>query len=190
MRSNTKEQILDVADELVATRGFDNLSYADIAHRLGIRTASVHHHFPRKQDLGLAFIRRLRDRLRRELHEIGSSSLGALEQLDRFFATGRRALESHLGATCPMASLLADYTLISEEMRRELAMATRMELGFVARRLRDGREAGELELTGAPDAAALLIIAAYRGALLYARSQGIEIFDTTVEQLRAGLAPA
>ena len=42
----TADRILDIAERLVQTRGFNRFSYADIAAELGITTASVHYHFP------------------------------------------------------------------------------------------------------------------------------------------------
>ncbi|MDP2026901.1 TetR/AcrR family transcriptional regulator [Sulfuriferula sp.] len=41
---------------MVQRRGFNDFSYADIANEVGIRKASLHHHFPTKTDLGLALI--------------------------------------------------------------------------------------------------------------------------------------
>ena len=56
--SRTSERILDIAERLVQTRGFNNFSYADIASELGITTASLHYHFPGKAELGQALITR------------------------------------------------------------------------------------------------------------------------------------
>ena len=49
-----KTEILDVAEELLLSRGYCAFSYQDIADRLGIRKASLHHHFATKEDLGVA----------------------------------------------------------------------------------------------------------------------------------------
>ena len=51
---NRKNQILEIATELVQTRGYSAFSYQDLSDRLGITKASIHHHFPAKQDLGKA----------------------------------------------------------------------------------------------------------------------------------------
>lgn len=55
---DTRHLILDVAEELLLTRGYVAFSYQDIAARIGIRKASIHYHFPSKADLGLAIIER------------------------------------------------------------------------------------------------------------------------------------
>src|SRR5258706_9278478 len=57
-RSDTAEQILDLAGLLIKTRGYSAFSYQDIADSLGIRKASIHYHFPSKADLGIAVVDR------------------------------------------------------------------------------------------------------------------------------------
>jgi len=61
-RSETAEQILDLAETLIQTRGYSAFSYQDIAEALGIRKASIHYHFPSKTDLGVAVIDRYIER--------------------------------------------------------------------------------------------------------------------------------
>jgi TetR/AcrR family transcriptional repressor of nem operon len=42
--------------------GYHTVSFRDLAADVGIRSASVHHHFPQKADLGLALVERYRNR--------------------------------------------------------------------------------------------------------------------------------
>ncbi len=51
---HTSQQILDIAQRLVQTRGFNDFSYADIASALNISKASLHYHFASKAKLGVA----------------------------------------------------------------------------------------------------------------------------------------
>lgn len=48
---NTKEQILEIATRLIQEKGDLGWSYADIADEVGIKKASIHYHFPSKEDL-------------------------------------------------------------------------------------------------------------------------------------------
>src|SRR5208282_4598313 len=50
--------ILNVAERLAQTRGYNGFSYADIAEELGVTKASLHYHFPSKAELGRALITR------------------------------------------------------------------------------------------------------------------------------------
>ncbi|MBL4685268.1 MAG: TetR/AcrR family transcriptional regulator [Nannocystaceae bacterium] len=54
-----REQILDAAEGLFADGGFHGTSVRDIAGRLGIPTASLLHHFPRKASLYGAVLERI-----------------------------------------------------------------------------------------------------------------------------------
>ena len=49
--SDTREKILDVAEEFVQTVGLNAMSYKHISDAVGIRKASIHHHFPKKENL-------------------------------------------------------------------------------------------------------------------------------------------
>ena len=64
-QAGTAERILDIAERLVQTKGFNNFSYADIAAELGITKASLHYHFPGKAELGQALIARYGRAIRR-----------------------------------------------------------------------------------------------------------------------------
>jgi TetR/AcrR family transcriptional repressor of nem operon len=44
--SSTAAQIVASARSLLATRGYNGFSYADVAEAVGISKPSIHHHFP------------------------------------------------------------------------------------------------------------------------------------------------
>src|SRR4051812_42752897 len=56
--ADTKEQIMTVARLTVQAHGYSGLSFRELAKEIGIKSASVHHHFPTKADLGAAVARR------------------------------------------------------------------------------------------------------------------------------------
>src|ERR1700733_2743383 len=80
--AHTSERILDIAERLVQTRGFNNFSYADIASELGITTASLHYHFPGKAELGLALITRYGERFSHALSQIEQGQPNARAKLE------------------------------------------------------------------------------------------------------------
>ena len=81
---STKDQILHSAQALAQTRGFNAFSYADIADELGIRKASIHHHFPSKLDLEYELLTRYRSEFVEELSSIKSNASDSSEQLQRY----------------------------------------------------------------------------------------------------------
>ena len=54
---DTRAELLTQAELLIRTRGYSGFSYADLAEGVGIRKASIHHHFPAKSDLATALLR-------------------------------------------------------------------------------------------------------------------------------------
>src|SRR5947209_5357593 len=85
----TAERILDIAERLVQTRGFNNFSYADIAAELGITKASLHYHYPGKAELGEALITRYAERFSEALSQIDRDlpdAHGRLEAYARLYA--------------------------------------------------------------------------------------------------------
>ncbi|WP_027004905.1 TetR/AcrR family transcriptional regulator [Conexibacter woesei] len=67
----TRERILDVAQELFTRQGYDKTSLRDIAERLEITKAALYYYFERKEDILLE--------LHRRLQVLGSGLLDALE---------------------------------------------------------------------------------------------------------------
>ena len=53
---DTRSTLLTEAETLVRGRGYSGFSYADLAEAVGIRKASIHHHFPTKTDLAIALL--------------------------------------------------------------------------------------------------------------------------------------
>jgi AcrR family transcriptional regulator len=58
--STTSDDILACARSLIVAGGYNGFSYADIAGVVGIRKASIHHHFPSKVDLVRTLVARYR----------------------------------------------------------------------------------------------------------------------------------
>jgi TetR/AcrR family transcriptional regulator, transcriptional repressor for nem operon len=53
-QENTAEKIVAAAERRMRESGFHGFSFRDIAADVGIKSASVHHHFPTKEHLGAA----------------------------------------------------------------------------------------------------------------------------------------
>ncbi|MBL7499435.1 TetR/AcrR family transcriptional regulator [Frankia sp. CNm7] len=68
---STREQILDVAQELFATVGYEKTSLREIAERMNFSKAALYYHFASKDDLLLA--------LHLRLHELGRDALAGLD---------------------------------------------------------------------------------------------------------------
>jgi TetR/AcrR family transcriptional regulator, transcriptional repressor for nem operon len=60
--SDMKTAILDAAEKRIQAGGFGGFSFREIAEDVGIKSSSVHYHFPTKEDLAAEVVRRWADR--------------------------------------------------------------------------------------------------------------------------------
>ena len=181
-----KEQILDVATELLLSRSFTSFSYQDLSDRLGISKASIHHHFASKEVLGVAVAERFCSSLTRRLEEIAQTYDGPWDQFEAYVAVMSEIMQSG-NKICLPGSLQAEYNVIPEGMQAEASVLYRSLQTWLARVLTEGREKGLMDFPGNPQDQAGLIHAAMQGALQHARAEGPKEFTTVVRQLRAGM---
>ena len=84
--AETSQRILDAAQELVQTRGYNAFSYADIAASLRVTKASLHYHYPSKAELGHSLIQRYEERFRKALVRIDESGVPAPRKIRDYVA--------------------------------------------------------------------------------------------------------
>ena len=81
MTDTVRDRILDAAEARARARGYNGFSFRDLAQDVGIKSASIHYHFPTKANLAEALVRRYADRIR--------ARLGAPAELSYAQAVGR-----------------------------------------------------------------------------------------------------
>ncbi len=59
---DVKVSIMEAAERRMQLGGFGGFSFREIAADVGIKSSSVHHHFPTKEKLAAAVIRRWAER--------------------------------------------------------------------------------------------------------------------------------
>ncbi|MEM6409582.1 MAG: TetR/AcrR family transcriptional regulator [Pseudomonadota bacterium] len=82
--SDRRETIMDIAERRIRASGYGGFSFRDIASDIGIKSASVHYHFPTKPDLAAAVAKRYRTRFAAALvmeEEQGASRVEAWRTL-------------------------------------------------------------------------------------------------------------
>ena len=167
----TRESILDAARELVQVRGYHAFSYRDLSQRVGIKTASIHYHFPSKSDLGLVLMAEYRANFRSTLDEIRRGRGGAPQRLWGFVELFRDTFTDG-DRLCLCGSLAADLMTLPESIRTEVRGFFEDSEGWLMEVLREGVGAGELELDGSVGIVAETFLAALEGAMLGARAFG------------------
>ena len=167
--ADTPTQLMDAAQALIQERGYNAFSYKDLAEEVGIRTASIHYHFPSKGDLGVAVMGRYQERLEAELARIertGRSGRARLKAFVRLYA-GTEAC----GAICLCGSLASDLATLPPELGDAVSEYVTRSEGWIASVIREGVEAGEFGFSGRPSEAAATLLAALQGGLLLGRAR-------------------
>jgi TetR/AcrR family transcriptional regulator, transcriptional repressor for nem operon len=182
----TSERILDIAERLVQTRGFNNFSYADIATELGITKASLHYHYPGKAELGEALIARYASRFFEALARIDRDLPEAPQKLEAYAELYAGVLRGERMCMCGI--LAAEYQTLPGPMRSAVIDFFDENQRWLAEVLTDGRTRGLLTFSGSADEIAQGILSTLEGAMLVARPYGdVARFDATARQLLASL---
>ncbi|MCA1995449.1 MAG: TetR/AcrR family transcriptional regulator, partial [Coleofasciculus sp. S288] len=67
--SNARERVLIAAETLFRQRGYNTVTMRDIAEEVGIRQASLYHHFPTKEQLFITVTEQVFERHRNGLQQ-------------------------------------------------------------------------------------------------------------------------
>jgi TetR/AcrR family transcriptional repressor of nem operon len=184
--ADTSRRILDVAERLVQTRGFNGFSYADIAEALEVTKASLHYHFPTKGDLGKRLIERYEESFLAALKSIDSTGAGARDKLKRYIRIYADVLRDNRMCLCGM--LASDYATLPKPMKEEVKHFFDENEQWLAAVLDAGRKAGNLEFKGSALELARAMVGSLEGAMMLARSYGeVSRFDAAAERLVAAL---
>jgi TetR/AcrR family transcriptional repressor of nem operon len=166
VRSGTADRVVEAATSVVQTRGYNGFSYADIADMVGIRKASLHHHFPGKADLGHEVASRYRRAFGEALADIESATNDPIERLERYVELYARQLSDH-GRMCLCGMLAAEYATLPVPVQDEVRAFFDDQRAWLARVLREDRRP-----TADARRMADLFLAGLEGALLVARTDG------------------
>jgi TetR/AcrR family transcriptional repressor of nem operon len=169
--------------------GYDSFSYHDISHQLRTTNASIHYHFPKKEDLGLAACQWIKEQAFQFFDEVKNSKISNWKKLDRFIEMHAEVVENPEGFICPLSSLQAEISIISNKMRAEVAEAVEAEMRLVEEILKSGKKNKEMKFPGSARGQATVIWTSLKAALQLARLQGKEVFYATVKQLKNNLKP-
>ena len=174
MSDDIKTRLLDAAQLLVQTHGHNGYSYRDLATQVGIRTASIHYHFPAKTDLAVALVRRYYEFVSTAMKKIEGEHTSLAKRLEGVAAIYSGCLSAN-HRICVASALAAEYSSLPREVQEELNRLITDSQGWIAHFFEEGKKRGEILPARDPAALARLWYAALQGALVVARAT-----DTTV----------
>src|SRR5512142_2308108 len=136
-KRDTAQEILDVAERLVRSRGFNAVSYADVAAELGITKASLHYHFASKAELGHALIARYAERFAASLELIDREASPAPAKLAAYAGLYASALRGRRMCLCGM--LAAEYQTLPKPITEAVVAFFDDNEAWLAHVLEQGR---------------------------------------------------
>jgi TetR/AcrR family transcriptional repressor of nem operon len=188
--STTSDDILACARSLIVTGGYNGFSYADIADVVGIRKASIHHHFPSKAELVRTLVGRYREAAEEGIADLEHSVTGPLEQLRAYIGYWKACIGDASAPFCVCAMLASELPILPEEVALEIRAYFRYLAGWLNATLERGVQQKSIVLANTPQVEAEIFMAAVHGAMLSARAYGDtsifgSIMDPQLERMAA-----
>ena len=186
-KTDMHEAVMTAAKMMVQAHGYNALSFRELAKEVGIKSASVHYHFPTKGDLAAALARRYTEDGATYLAELLVTSGDATWCMDRYTEIFRAALAND-NRMCLCGIMSAELDDLPAEVRTEIDEFAATNVGWIMQVL-----ARAMPRANDPDLRehAMAIFAAIEGAQLVARGcQDIGVYDRTIRAYRTtGLIP-
>jgi TetR/AcrR family transcriptional repressor of nem operon len=165
--SNKREQLEQAATDAIKKDGLRGISFRTLADEVGVKSASVHYHFPTKADLAQAVVVRYAEAFATELDAIERRETGLLAKLEALVGLFEATFAADDFCLCGM--LAAEVSSLDEPTRAALnrffgGTETWLKRQFEA-------HADELASDLPPATLAAVFVSGLEGALLLDRTQ-------------------
>lgn len=173
MRGDTKTAILDTAQELIQRSGANAMSYRDISEAIGIRKASIHHHFPTKDALLTTLIERYTAYFLKLVDSIVESKKQPAEKLRAYAGLFEATLsEGKQDKACLCGMLGAELSTLGSPAAAGVKRFFRENEARLVRMLEEGKEQGQFLYKGDTKLVAAMIFSLLEGGALVTRADG------------------
>lgn len=154
-RGEARERILEVGEAMVRQHGLNGVSFRDLADAIGVKSASVHYHFPTKDDFLLVLARRYCSRFLEAAEGALASGKSIPEKVRGYSNLFLNAFAQD-GRMCLCGILAAEAADLSDPVRKEIASFFDANIGLLKGVLGDASEAR-------------FVVTSLEGAMLMAR---------------------
>ncbi len=167
--SPSAQRIADAAQTLVQEVGYNGFSFEHIAKVVGMRKASIHHHFGSKADLGVTVVQRYTHQFDDALRQILTSVKSAPKRLQAYADLFETTFENnqHL---CVCGMLGAESNSLDAAVNVEVKHFFQLNLAWLNDVIQEGLSSGTLQSQHGAKALAQTLLALLEGAMLVGRS--------------------
>ncbi|MDH0865869.1 TetR/AcrR family transcriptional regulator [Mitsuaria sp. GD03876] len=155
---------------LLVAGGYNSFSYADLAERVGITKASIHHHFPSKAQLVQTVVRLYREEARQGLAMLERQFDDPLSELNAYADYWSGCIRSGEHPFCICAMLATELPTLPEDVALEVRAHFQHLDAWLASVLQRGAARGQFHLLNSPPVSARAFMAVVHGAMLVARA--------------------
>ena len=154
--SITRERIMELAEELILTKGYNAFSYQDISSELGVKNAAIHYYFPSKANLGTSIVKNNMQRFDEMVENMEIRKFNEWEQLESFLRIYAKSNRER--KICVIGSLGPDFNTLPEASQNELKKMTTSIIQWLSSILETGRSKGIFAFKGDAKNRALLVL--------------------------------
>jgi TetR/AcrR family transcriptional regulator, transcriptional repressor for nem operon len=173
MKGDTKTAILDAAQALIQRGGANGMSYQHISEAVGIRKASIHHHFATKDALLEAVIQRYAAYFLSIVDAIVQSKKNPVEKIRAYAGLFEGTLsEGKQDKACLCGMLGAELSTLGHPSVAGVRRFYRENEARLVQILEEGREQGVFHFKGETKLVAAMIFSLLEGGALVARAEG------------------
>lgn len=170
-RSAKSVEIINHTRQLLTAGGYKSFSYADLAERVNIRKASIHHYFPGKADLVLTVVQDYRNEARAGMaatsQHFKDDAFGELQGYINYWAT---CIKDNTSPFCICVMLAVELPTLPEEIAEEVSGHFNDLTQWLTSVLDKGVKRGVFALEDNIDHEARTIMATVHGAMITARA--------------------
>lgn len=188
----TRARLLAEAEVLLRTRGYAAFSYADLAERIAIRKASIHHHFPTKEALLAALVDEYLAKFVATLAQIVATRPKVRDRLHAYSRLFFEGIERGLLPLC--GALSAERAALPDGMRPVISHFFGLHIDWLVAQIEEGIAAGEFPPRVDALEAAHLILASLEGGSFVAWALDdpatmLRAFDSAMRTLESDVPP-
>jgi len=192
-RSAKACEIIAFTRILLGRGGYKSFSFADIAEQVNIRKASIHHHFPSKEDLVKEVVIAYRQEALAGMHYLDKELHNPQAELMAYMDYWAVCIRDGSSPFCLCAMLATELPLLPDSIAVEVSAHFTELADWLASLLRKGCETGELQLNAEPIVVAKSLMATVHGAMLSARAFNnpelfVQIVHPVIAQITTRLA--
>jgi TetR/AcrR family transcriptional repressor of nem operon len=178
--STSRNRILAAATGIAQAHGYSGLNLRGLAEQVGVKAASLYHHFPSKAELAAAVAQRYWEDSAATLEALAVEAGQPDACLRRYPGTFRSSLENG-NRICLCSFMTAEYDDLPPAVQKEVQAFADVNVAWLCKVLESaGMKPGQAALR------ARAIFAAVSGAQLMARGRAdIALFDSLIDSYRA-----